>query len=142
MNPNIIHIPEPCSANWSAMKNAGNNQRHCDLCKTNVHDFSKSSLSEINSAFEAANGAKICGHYHERHTTTNNRAYLFANYIEDKLMKINFRRTAIFLVAVVLTFSGCTRKHAKGRRMMGAKFLDSNKQTSESYKQKILQIKK
>lgn len=125
---NIIHIPEPCHEKWSNMKDAGNKQRHCDSCKTNVHDLSRSPLSEINATINAANGEKLCGHYHERHTTTSKKVYLVANFIEDKLMKLNFKRASIFIVALVLIFSGCARKHLKGRYSVQKK-QNPNKQT-------------
>jgi hypothetical protein len=123
------------------MKEVGNNQRHCEVCKHTVHDFSKSSLAEINSIMEAAKGDRICGNYQKRHTT-NKKGYALANFIENKLVKINMRRASVFLVAIVLIFSGCSRKHVRGRRMMGAKFMNPNKQTSESYKSEVLQPKK
>jgi hypothetical protein len=134
---NTIHIPEPCHEKWALMKDAGNKQRHCDVCKTNVHDFTKSSLSEIHSKIKEAGESKLCGRYHERHTTTTNKAYLFANYIEDKLMKINFKRASVFLVAIVLVISGCARKCTKGRRLQG-KFLAPNKETAKEMEIKTI----
>jgi hypothetical protein len=34
-----IEIPTPCSEKWSAMKTVDAHQRHCDVCKLNVHDI-------------------------------------------------------------------------------------------------------
>jgi hypothetical protein len=114
---NAIHIPEPCSEKWTSMKNIGNRQRHCEVCKTNVHDFTKSSLSEINKKLKAANGQKLCGNYHERHIEPSKKVYLFVNTIENKLMSWKLKRLSIILIVVVLFISGCAKKHIRGRRM-------------------------
>ena len=135
---NTIHIPEPCSEKWSSMKSAGNSQRHCDVCKHHVHDFSKSSLSEISSKHIEAGGSVLCGHYHERHTTTNKKVYVFVNYMESKLTRFNFKLTSIFLVATLLILSGCAKRYTKGRRVKGD-FFGPNKQSSKEIEiQKIL----
>jgi hypothetical protein len=130
-----IHIPEPCHEKWALMKDAGNKQRHCDVCKTNVHDFTKSSLSEIHSKIKEAEESKLCGHYHERHTTTDNKAYLFANYLEDKLIKIKFRKISVVIVSVVLIISGCARRHT---HRMGSKFLVPGKETAKEMEIKTI----
>jgi hypothetical protein len=135
---NIIHIPEPCSEKWSTMKSVGNKQRHCDMCKHNVRDFSKSSLSEISSKHIEEGESILCGHYHERHTTNNNKVYVFANYIEYKLTKINFKRSSFFLVAIVLMLSGCAKRYTKGRRVKGDFFSPDKQSSKEIEIQKIL----
>ena len=111
---NKIHIPEPCHEKWALMKSVGKNQRHCDVCKTNVHDFSKKPLAEINEKIENANGEKLCGLYHERHTSDSKGIYSFVNILEESLMRVKFRRVSILLVAAILFLSGCAKRRLTG----------------------------
>jgi hypothetical protein len=127
---NTIYIPEPCSEKWASMKNIGNGQRHCDVCKTNVHNFSKSSLSEINQKFELADGQKLCGNYHERHIEPSKKVYLFVNTIENKLMSWKLKRLSIILITAILFLTGCAKRNVRGNtRMLFAPNKD-NKQES------------
>jgi hypothetical protein len=112
---NTIHIPEPCSEKWTSMKDIGNRQRHCEVCKTNVHDFTKSSLSEINKKLKAANGQKLCGNYHERHIKSSEKTYVFVNYLEKRLVGMRLKKFSLILITLVLFLSGCARKHTKGK---------------------------
>ncbi|HEY0029515.1 MAG TPA: hypothetical protein VGC65_02060 [Bacteroidia bacterium] len=128
---NTIHIPEPCPEKWAAMKTVAHKQRHCDVCKHKVHDFSKSSLREINQKINSAEGI-FCGHYHERHTTNAKGSYTFINHLENKLIRINFRKFSVVVVAALLIISGCARKHVKGKRRASV-FDAKHKQSAKEF---------
>jgi hypothetical protein len=132
---NTIHIPEPCSEKWASMKNIGKGQRHCEVCKHTVHDFYNSSLQEINQKINSANGEKVCGKYHERHTTTNKKVYVLVNKIENRLMMFRLKRFSILLVTAILFLSGCARRRAT----MGAysKFSDTKNKMEQTLQAKL-----
>jgi hypothetical protein len=109
----LIRIAEPCSEKWSSMKEAGNGHKYCDLCKTKVHDFTRSSLAEINSKINEANGNKLCGRYHERHTRSS-KLYSFINAIENKLGRLKLKQISIIIVTTTLFLSGCAHKKLSG----------------------------
>lgn len=125
---NIIHIPAPCHEKWASMKDAGNNHRHCDSCKTNVRDFSKSSLSEINHEINSANGEKLCGHYHERHTNNKKLVYVLTNAIDNGFSKTNLKRFSLVIISMILLFAGCARRRTSGAYAKFSKAKDSDVQ--------------
>ncbi len=65
-----IHIPKPCSADWSAMTPTEQG-RHCALCVKTVVDFSKMSDREVLDTLKASfqKQEKVCGNFHPRQVT-------------------------------------------------------------------------
>lgn len=124
---NTIHIPEPCLVKWSSMKDVGSNQRHCDSCKTNVHDFSKSTLSEINNKINAANGERLCGFYHERHTNNIKTIYVLTNALDNAFSKTRLKRFSLIIISMILLFAGCARRRTAGYVKL-SKQKDNNEQ--------------
>jgi len=118
---NPIHIPDPCSERWNGMQKVDPCKRHCAVCKTNVHDFTKKSLAEINETLIAANGEKLCGNYHERHTGSSKKLYVVLNGMERVLQRAKLGRVSILIVAASLFLSGCYRKQVRGRTYTHAK---------------------
>lgn len=54
-----IHINTPCTENWSAMKNLGN-ERYCESCKHHVMDLRNTDQERILELYQL-NGGKMCG---------------------------------------------------------------------------------
>lgn len=57
-----LHIPKPCSENWNAMTEAGNDQRHCASCDRVLTDFTSMSDDELVSFFRHRQG-RLCGRF-------------------------------------------------------------------------------
>jgi len=123
MTNNLIHIPEPCAANWNEMQSAGNCLRHCASCKTNVHDFTKQSLSDIQKTLAENSSMNICGRYHERHTGNSKKVYIIANKLDKAFSKTKLKSFSLVVISLILLFAGCAR-----RRTMGAWAAKENKQ--------------
>ncbi|MCW3084944.1 MAG: hypothetical protein JWP12_2310 [Bacteroidetes bacterium] len=116
---NLIHIPEPCSENWNKMQPVADCTRHCATCKTNVHDFSKASFADIDTVFEKNKDVKICGHYHERHTSTTKKVYVLTNALDNAFSKTKLKRFSLLVISLMLLFAGCARRVTKGCRAYG-----------------------
>ena len=126
----MIHIPEPCSEKWNEMKNAGEYQRHCDVCKHNVHDLSGASFSEIKQKINASDGQKFCGHYHERHTNDTKKVYHLANIIDRAFSGTKIKKLSLLFISAMLLLSGCARRHVQGRLKVS---LDGSQKNKSSH---------
>lgn len=114
MRNSVIHIEKPCSADWNKME-ADSEGRFCSQCQTTVVDFTRYSTEEIKDYFLEKRGERICGLYHQRHTTQSTRWMMFVNKIEFWLIHRKLRKVALWTVMGMLFFSSCAR-----RRLMGA----------------------
>lgn len=56
-----LPIPEPCNADWSAMRAVGATSRHCDHCDKAVHDLS--AMSDLDARALLAND-RVCVRFH------------------------------------------------------------------------------
>ena len=99
-----VHIPEPCSADWSTM--AGDERtRFCEACGKHVHDLSARSRVEA-EAIVNASGGKLCVQmtldYQGRPITRDGwRAWLVARWVWP---------AASAAVALTLAMIGCRKQ--------------------------------
>ena len=122
-----VSIPEPCHVKWNSML-PSEHGKHCQVCATDVVDFSKMPLAEITAYFENLPGEKkICGRYHQRHTNHATPVMKWINGVEQKLIQFRWRRAAVIAASVLLFFSNCAR-----RKLLGApgKTTDSPRRVS------------
>ncbi|MBS1637428.1 MAG: hypothetical protein JST26_16045 [Bacteroidetes bacterium] len=122
----IVFIPEPCPVKWNSMSSSDQG-RHCQVCATEVVDFSKMPLEDITNYFKSRPTEKICGRYHQRHTNHATPVMKWINGVEQKLLQFRWRRAAVIAASVLLFFSNCAR-----RKLLGApgKTTDSPRRVS------------
>jgi len=95
-----IHIQKPCSENFNAMTNVEGG-KFCGSCKTKVVDFTKMSLSEIETYFKNNSAQTICGLYNQRHTTSANIFDRLINKVENTVYKTRFRKVAVWTISII-----------------------------------------
>lgn len=95
MNDLNIHIPNPCHEDWNKMTNVALG-KHCNLCQTNVIDFSAMSAAEIAHYLKQhQKEKKLCVKIKNPNYTASN---LTANRISNYSKK--------FLYALAIAFLG------------------------------------
>lgn len=112
-----IAIPEPCSVEWDSMKTSEQG-RYCQVCATQVIDFSDMPLEDIVTYLNNNSSQKVCGRYHERHTDKAGWWLQTVNLVEAMMLKLRIKRLATLVVAGLLFFSNCARRRLSGAYSM------------------------
>ncbi len=105
----MIHIPNPCDADWQKMSPEGKG-KFCSSCEKVVVDFSRMSDAEIKNYFTAYQDQKTCG----RFLTSQVDRPLQAPVKTGIWTRFNtvpvFRTVAIVLASSFLWLSSCVKK--------------------------------
>lgn len=114
-----LHIPEPCTEDWSLMTNTEKG-KHCDKCSKEVFDFSSLSNTELHEKFIQfeLNQTEVCGQFRNDQLAA-----------EDKPIH-TLSRTKKYLISLFVTllpwlFSSCKT----GRRTSGVPIWNPNTST-------------
>jgi hypothetical protein len=57
-----MHVPQPCSANWSKMLPISDREKYCSNCQKQVIDFTRSTKIEFDLAYQE-HGVNLCGRF-------------------------------------------------------------------------------
>ena len=100
-----IHIPSPCSEDWSKMK-IGHQSRFCGSCSKSVIDFTQMTREEILSYLLQNRNTKVCGHISRSQLNFSTSDYLITiNNLSKTTKNTNL---AFYLLAFgAMTLAGC-----------------------------------
>lgn len=100
-----IHIPSPCSEDWSKMKIV-HRARFCSSCTKNVMDFTQMSREEILTYLLKNHNKNVCGHIHRSQLDFSTSDYLVT--IERLAKTTKNTNLAFYLLALsALVLAGC-----------------------------------
>lgn len=100
-----IHIPSPCSEDWSKMKIV-HRARFCSSCTKNVMDFTQMSREEILTYLLENHNKNVCGHIHRSQLDFSTSDYLVT--IERLAKTTKNTNLAFYLLAFsALVLAGC-----------------------------------
>ncbi len=105
-----MKIENPCSEKYSNMQKTSNG-RHCKMCQTNVVDFTKYNVTEIETYFKENGGQKVCGRYKNYQINTPTKFETFVlnlkSYIDLKIKFTPIKIAMLALVSSLLSLTSC-----------------------------------